>query len=122
MPRGCWSSTDVSVRFSVLKPGLDRAIELDRHRVAEAVARFAGGNADPSFGDAIFLDIGAHPVLEADADTAFQNLHVEMGAVGIDGKPIRRSVGSGRGAGSVCVGHEEKRLIAARALINSALY
>ena len=56
----------------IAPPGLDLAAQLHRHRHAVAVDRLAGGDADPAFGGAIFLDIVALAALEADADAALQ--------------------------------------------------
>lgn len=84
-----------------LIPGLDRTAQLDRQRLAVAILGLARGDADPAFGNAIFLDIIAHPVLETDANAALQLLHVEMGAARIGGEAVWRCV-----AGIVrCVGH-----------------
>src|SRR3546814_19464097 len=49
---------------AILEPCLDRARQLDRHRLAETILRLARGNADPAFGNRIFLDVGALLPLE----------------------------------------------------------
>ena len=56
---------------------LDRALELDRHRLAEAVAAAAGGDADPAFRNAIFDDVGLFLPVELDADAAGQQRFVD---------------------------------------------
>src|SRR5688572_488967 len=73
----------------VAPPSLDRTGELDRHRQAVAVDRLAGLDPDPAFRSAIFLDVLAHPSLEADADAALQRFHVEMLAARI----VRQTIG-----------------------------
>src|ERR1700735_4411587 len=47
---------------------LNLAFELDRQRLAVAVDGFADGDADPAFGDGVFLDIVFLDTVEADAD------------------------------------------------------
>src|SRR5258707_6010707 len=49
---------------------LDRAMHLDRQRVAVAVLGIARGDAHPALADAIFLHIGFLDTLEANADIA----------------------------------------------------
>src|SRR5665213_3045705 len=82
-----------SIRFCDLEIGLDRAGELDGQRIAVAVKRLAGGDADPTFADAIFLDIGFLGALEADADIARQSVGVEIGAARIVAQAVGRGVG-----------------------------
>ena len=53
-------------------PDFDRAIELDRQRLAATVNGFAGLDADPAFGNRIFLDILAFALLEADTNAALE--------------------------------------------------
>src|SRR3546814_13228939 len=64
-------------RSSDLRPG-----QLDRQRLAVTVAGLARRHANPAFGDAIFLDIVADAVLEADADAPLEHeigrAHVEL--------------------------------------------
>src|SRR3546814_19411437 len=50
---------------AILEPCLDRARQLDRHRLAETILRLARGNAAPAFGHRILLDVGALLPLEA---------------------------------------------------------
>src|SRR5258707_8315689 len=76
-----------SVRFLVLEIGLDRTAELDGQGIAVAVDCLAGGDPDPAFADAIFLDIGLLNALEADADVARQRLGIEIGAARIVAEP-----------------------------------
>src|SRR5690606_5461775 len=73
--------------------GFDRALELDGHRVAEAIAGLAGRDADPALAHAIFLDVGLLLALEADSDAAPQGLGVEEGALRVDREAIGRRVG-----------------------------
>src|SRR5688500_16477186 len=73
-------------RLRILEEGVDLALQLDRHRLAVTVHAPAGGDADPSLGDAIFLDVGAFLALEADSDTAAEQLAVEKGAARIERK------------------------------------
>jgi len=79
----------------VLIPGFDRAVQLDRQRLAMAVAALARLDADPAFGNAVFLDVVAHHALEPDADAALQLLRIEMGAARVDRQVIGRDVGAG---------------------------
>src|SRR4030095_9710257 len=50
--------------------------------------RLAGRDADPAFGDAIFLDVLTLAFLEADADATLQRLDVEMRTSRIVGQAI----------------------------------
>src|SRR3546814_11688551 len=77
----------------VLEIGFDRAGELDRHRLAVAVEAAAGGDADPAFGDAVFLDIGLLGTLEANADAALEAVRVEPRAARIAREAVGRGVG-----------------------------
>src|SRR5579871_6282886 len=79
----------------VLVPGLDRAAELERQRLALAVHGLAGLDADPAFGNAVFLDIVPDHALEADADAALQLVGIEMRAARVDRQMIGRDVGTG---------------------------
>src|SRR6186713_2676827 len=63
---------------------LDRAVHLDRQRVAVAVLGIAGGDADPALADAVFLDIGLLDALEANADVAREDFGIVIRAVRID--------------------------------------
>ena len=79
-------------RRAWLEIGLDRSLELDSHRLAEAVAAAAGGDADPAFRHAIFLDVGLFLPVEADPDAAAQQRLVEVRAARIE----RQAVGECR--------------------------
>lgn len=68
--------------------------------------------------EAIFLDIVAHPILEADANAAFQRLHIEIRAAGIDAKAVWWGVALRR-MWSACSRSCSKRLMCARGFINS---
>src|SRR5690349_822789 len=57
----------------VLEIRLDRTFQLDGQRLALAVERLAGGDADPAFADAVFLDVGLLLAGEADTDVLLQN-------------------------------------------------
>ena len=94
-----WRATTADQAFAtggfvaeILEPGFDRAVELERQRLALAVHRLAGLDADPAFGNAVFLDIGAHPVLEPDADAALELVRIEMRAARIDRQAIGRGL------------------------------
>src|SRR5690606_16046169 len=71
----------------------DRALQLDRQRIALAVAGLAGGDADPALAHAIFFDIGLLDPLEADADAAGEQIGVVIGAARIEREAIGRRVG-----------------------------
>jgi hypothetical protein len=75
----------LSSRFDI---GLDLALELESHRVAMAVAAAAGGDADPPFGNAIFLDVGLFGAVEPDADALLQQLLVEERAARVEREPV----------------------------------
>src|SRR6187397_3133475 len=67
---------------------LDRAVHLDRQRVAVAVLGVARGDAHPALADAVLLDIGFLDALEADADIAREDVGVVIRAVRIDRKTV----------------------------------
>src|SRR3569623_1509838 len=79
---------------ATLKPGLERPAQFKRQRDAVPVLLLAQGDADPAFGDAIFLDVAALDALEADAVAALEQRLVEIGAVGVG----RAAIGGGVGA------------------------
>src|SRR5204862_5457787 len=72
---------------------LDRAAELDRERIAKTVLRVPRGHADPAFADAVFLHVGLLDALEADANAAFQEVGVVIGAGGVRGQAVGRALG-----------------------------
>src|SRR5690349_19219332 len=75
-----------------LEPRLDGAGELDGQRLALAVDLLAERDADPAFGDRIFLDVVPLDPLEADADAALEHLALEVRAVRIDREAVGRSI------------------------------
>ena len=76
------------------------ALLLDRDRVAVAVLRSRDGQADPAFGDAIFVDVGPLDALEADADPAGEQRLVVVRARRVVRQAVGRRVGDGgRGGG-----------------------
>src|SRR3546814_8780015 len=79
----------------VVVPGLDRAVELDGQRPAMAIHRLAGLYPHPAFGTAIFLDIGAHPILKTDAHSALELVGIEPGTVRADRQAIGWGVSYG---------------------------
>src|SRR3990167_10603555 len=84
------SSAKTSAFGGVAEIGLDLALQLDGHRVALAIQRLAGRDADPLLADAVFFDVGLLDALEADADAALQQISIVIGAVGIDGEAVGR--------------------------------
>src|SRR5690349_17559374 len=80
-------------------PGLDRSGKLDGYRTAVSLDRLAGLDSDPALRHAIFLDVFAFALLEADANPALQCLGIEMRA----SRVIRQAVGRrGFGHGGSC--------------------
>src|SRR5207249_12214700 len=71
---------------------LDRAVHLDRQRVAVAVLGVARSDAHPALADAIFLDIGFLNAIEANADVAREDLGIVIPAVRIDRETVRELV------------------------------
>src|SRR3954465_8214004 len=65
-------------------------MHLDGQGIAEAVLGIAGGDADPAFADAVFLDIGLLGALEADADVARKQFLIVMRALRVGGEPVRK--------------------------------
>src|SRR5665647_1333453 len=88
-------NAELLLRLLVLEIRLDRAGQLDGQRIAVAILGVAGGDADPAFADAIFLDIGLLDALEADADIAPQRFGVEIRAARIVAQAVGRGVGFG---------------------------
>src|SRR5262249_333405 len=82
-------------RRILLRPeiGFHRPGELDREWIAIAVARVAGGDADPAPADAVFLNVGLLDALEAHADVTCQHVGVVIGTVGISREAVWRAVG-----------------------------
>lgn len=52
---------------------LNHTLELDRQRKTFAVDLFANWHFDPAFADAVFLNVKAFFVVEADADVVLKN-------------------------------------------------
>ena len=77
----------------ILDPRLDLAVQLQGQRAAMAVDLLAQRNANPAFGNAIFLDIAAFIALEADADPTREEVLVEIGAVRVGGQAIGNGIG-----------------------------
>ena len=73
---------------ALLEIGLDLALEL-RRQDAGAVDRLSDGDPDPSFADAIFLDIGLLDAVETNADATLEKLGVVEEALRIRGKPVQ---------------------------------
>src|SRR5262245_33283344 len=71
---------------------LDRAVHLDRQRVAVAVLGITGGDAHPALADAVLLDIGLLDALESNADIAREDLLVVIRAVRIDRETVGKLV------------------------------
>src|SRR3546814_11000076 len=55
----------------VLEPGLHRALDLDRHRIAAAVERLAERPPHPALAAAVLLDVGLFLAVAAYAASAF---------------------------------------------------
>src|SRR5206468_12580216 len=79
--------TDMASRL-VAEIRLDRAVHLDRQRVAVAVLGVARGDAHPALADAILLDIGFLDALEANADVAREDLGIVIRTVRIDRETV----------------------------------
>src|SRR5205085_9614354 len=78
----------------VLEVGLDLPLELDRHRLPEAVAAAAGGDTDPTLGNRIFNDAGLFLAVELDAHPARQQRLVIKFAPRIEREAVGQRVGS----------------------------
>src|SRR5580704_11690521 len=72
---------------------LDRAGKLDGQRIAVTVLALAGLDADPTFADAIFGDVGLLDALEAHADVALEDLGVVVRAARVGRQAIGQGVG-----------------------------
>ena len=75
-----------------MKKGSTFPLKLDRHGVSGAILRFACNDANPAFADAILFDVGLLDAVEADADFALQNLFVEVRALWVVAKPVRKFI------------------------------
>lgn len=80
---------------------LDAAFELDQHGPALAVQCLAGGNLDPAFADAVFLDVVAFLVVQANADLVFEH----GGDMVRAGRVDRQVVGQVGALGGLRFGH-----------------
>jgi hypothetical protein len=67
---------------------LDSAAQFNQHGAALAVQRLAGGNLDPAFADAVFLDVEALFAIESDADVALQHIHIVVRAAWINRQTV----------------------------------
>lgn len=59
---------------------LHGALQLDQQRIAFSIHFLANWYLDPTFTDAVFLDIGALLAIEANADVVFEYRRNVMGA------------------------------------------
>src|SRR5436190_20571315 len=84
----CVRSAFQSGRRLVAEIRFDRAVHLDRQRVAVAVLGVAGGDAHPALADAIFLDVGFLDALETNADVAREDIGIVIRAVRIDRQTV----------------------------------
>src|SRR5436305_1808421 len=66
----------------------DRAVHLDRQRIAVAVLGIPRSDADPALADAVFLDIGLLGALETDADVTRKQLFIVVGTARIGRQPV----------------------------------
>src|SRR5690606_22503260 len=76
--------------------GLDGALELERHRPAEAIPGIADRDPHPALADAIFLDIVLLDTLEADADAALQQRRIVIRARRIVAEAVGQRIGHQR--------------------------
>src|SRR5579862_1650197 len=83
------------MRFFIFEIYLDRPGELDGQRIAVAIFGRAGFDADPTFADAIFGDVGLLDAFETHADVALEHLGVVIGALRIGRQAVRRGFGHG---------------------------
>jgi hypothetical protein len=67
---------------------LNLPLQFNRQRLPFAINGFTGGNANPAFADAVFLDIFAFFVVKANADIVFEHFGCVERAFGISGKMI----------------------------------
>ena len=81
---------------------LDLALELEQQGLALAVEGLAGGNLDPAFADAVFLDVEALLAVETDADVAFEGGRQVMGAARV-GRQVGRGGREEEGVGVASV-------------------
>src|SRR5690606_13514001 len=75
-----------------LEPGLDDALDLDRHRIAAAIERLAERQPHPALADAVLLDVGLFLAVEAHADAAFECGGVVEAAARVAGQAVGRGV------------------------------
>ena len=80
--------SDRRIFAQVFIPCFDRSVQFDRQGLALAVNCLACLDPHPAFGNAIFLYIRAHAVLELDANAALQLLAVEKCAARVYGQVI----------------------------------
>src|SRR4030088_646880 len=87
--------TRLSRWILVAKIRFDRAVNLDRQRVAVTILGGACGHAHPALADAILFDVGLLDALEANADIARQYIGVVVRALRIGRQTIRQLVAHG---------------------------
>src|SRR5688572_29561622 len=71
-----------------LEKGFYRAAHLDQQRIPVSVTTTARSHSDPAFADAILLDIRLLRSVEADADTALEDVLVVMRAFRVNAKTV----------------------------------
>ena len=69
---------------------LNLAFQCDQQWLTTAINRFASRDFDPTFTDAIFLNIKTLFAIEADTDVVFEQVGMVVGAAWTDGKAIRQ--------------------------------
>src|SRR4051812_8730154 len=77
----------------VLEIRLDLAVELERHRLAKAIAAAPGGDSNPAFRNRIFDDAWLFLAVELDPDAARKQRLVEIFAARVEGEPVGWGVG-----------------------------
>ena len=76
----------------ILEVGHDLALQLDGHRLAEAIEAAARGDTDPAFGDRVFDDAGLFLPIELDADAAAEQRLVIKFAPRVEREAVGRAV------------------------------
>ena len=88
------AATGHPVRYgnpSVLEKGLHDALANDRERLAATIERFTERSADPTFGDAVLLDVGVLDAVQANSHIAREDCLVIVATGGIDAESIGKS-------------------------------
>ena len=73
------------------------ATQQNRHGIAVTVARLAGRNADPTFADAVFLDVRLLDPIKAKAHAALQQRRIVVRATRVVRKTVGKSCHEARG-------------------------